>query len=85
MLFRSLAYSGKFAGVLRCADPEICVVDLRVSEITPALDAVRQAFARRASCKQRLEQNMPKIKAALAALFEDLVPRDARNGGSPAN
>lgn len=72
-----LAYSGKFAGVLRSADPEICVVDLRVSETTPTLDAVRQAFARRTSCKQRLEQNMPKIRAALATLFEDLVPRAA--------
>lgn len=67
-----MAYSGKFAGVLQSVDPEMCVVDLRVSDISSALKAIHNAFAARAQCKRRLEENLPGIKTALAALFDGL-------------
>ncbi|WP_169517177.1 polysaccharide pyruvyl transferase family protein [Azohydromonas australica] len=68
-----VAYSDKFAGVFDSVGVPELVVDPRRMSLDEALAAVRQAFTRRNDIHAELGTSMPRIKARVLALLDDIA------------
>lgn len=68
----SLAYSGKFAGVMETIDSGGLVVDLRKVTIQEAIQFILSAFSQRLTLKQTLERRMPSVKQTVRNVLADV-------------
>ena len=65
-----LAYSGKFAGVMKAVETGLWVADLRSDDVNATLRIIREAFRRRQEARERLQQALPELKTLARALFQ---------------
>ena len=65
----ALAYSDKFAGVMRPVGAGVRVVDLRTANVLETCAVVREAIVNRCQMRRDLEQTVPSIKASIRTLF----------------
>lgn len=69
-----LAYSDKFAGVLRSIGMERLVVDLRTCEPAEVLRSVDEAFLARKGTRADLAACMPRVRRAASECFASCLP-----------
>jgi colanic acid/amylovoran biosynthesis protein len=67
----SLAYSQKFIGVMQTVGIPEMVADLRQLDVDGALQALDQAYEKRAEIRRRLSDTIPDVKATVLQLFND--------------
>jgi len=66
----ALAYSDKFAGVMRLAAASVQVVDLRSAAVEDVLAGLKSALIRRGEFKQQLAGQMPRIRREIGGIFQ---------------
>jgi polysaccharide pyruvyl transferase WcaK-like protein len=71
----AMAYSDKFAGVLKSAGMQDAIADLRTLSIDQAIEHLSSLYDLRTSLRSRLESKIPLIKAQVLGLLE----RETRN------
>ncbi len=79
----AIAYSDKFTGVMQTVEVEGLVVDPRTMGEEQILNAIGDAFDRRAALRRQLEETLPGVKQAVLDLFKDLVTPVSNCQGLP--
>jgi polysaccharide pyruvyl transferase WcaK-like protein len=79
----AVAYSDKFIGVLQAVGVGGLVADPRTMGEEQILNAIGEAFDRRAALRQQLEETIPGVKQAVLDLFKDIADPASKPQGPP--